>query len=348
MGTLLKYSGIVTKVRAMSSNLLTKEDFIQISHSAHVLDVVNQLKQHPAYKDAFTDLNEQLLHRGDIEKILIQSLYADYSKLYRFGNSHVREFLLFYLRRYEIDLINYCFRIVFNEYPEPFDLMHKRAFFDKYSKISIDKLITSTNIEELVEQLKDTEYYEPLIKLQNQAGATLFDYNLALDLYYYTSLWKNGRKHLKHNELKVSTNEIGCKIDLLNLQWIYQAKTYYSLTIAEIYALLIPINYHLSKEHFKELVEAPTIDEFNRLVLQTYYGKRYARHDIVSLEYMYRTCLAECYKKDCLDYPYSLAPITMYLYEKEEEIRKITTALECIRYEIDSSETLKYIGGIAQ
>ncbi len=348
MGTLLKYSGIITKIRAMSSNLLKSEDFIAIAHSAHVLDVVTYLKKHPAYEDAFSNLNEQLLHRGDIEKILIQSLYADYSKLYRFGSSHVREFLLFYLRRYEIDLINYCFRIVFNEYPEPFDLAHKREFFDKYSKISIDKLITSTNINELVEQLEGTEYYEPLIKLQNHTNATLFDYNITLDLYYYTSLWKSRAKHLKHSELRVSTNEIGSKIDLLNLQWIYQAKTYYSLTIAEIYALLIPINHHLSREQFKALVEAPTIEDFNNLVLQTYYGKRYAKHDIVSLEYMYRTCLAECYNKDCRDFPYSLAPVTRYLYQKEDEIKKITTALECIRYEIDSSETLNYIGGIAQ
>ncbi len=348
MGTLLKYSGIVTKVRAMSSNLLTKEDYIKISQSAHVLDVATLLSQHPAYEDVFVNLNEQLMHRGDIEKILIQSLYADYSKLYRFGNTYVRDFLLRYMQRYEIDLINYCFRIVFNEYPEPFDLSHKREFFDKYSNISIDKLITSTNVEELVQQLEGTEYYAPLIKLQNNTNATLFDYNLALDLYYYTSLWKNRKKYMTGKELQISDNIIGCKIDLLNIQWIHQAKKYYALTTAEIYALLIPINYHLSRNEFKALVEAPTIGEFDKLVRETYYGKRYSSHNFVSLEHMYRQCLSDCYEKDCRDFPYSLAPITLYLYEKEEEIRKITTALECIRYEIDPIETLNYIGGIAQ
>ncbi len=348
MGTLLKYSGIVTKIRAMSSILLSKEDYIQISQFAHVQDVANFLKQHPAYEEVFADLNEHLMHRGDIEKLLIQSLYSDYSKLYRFGNTHVREYLLLYMRRYEIDLINYCFRIVFNEYPEPFDLNHKREFFDKYSHISIDKLITSTNITELVENLEGTEYYAPLIKLQTNTNATLFDYNLALDLYYYTSLWKNRKKYLKGKELQTSTRSVGCRIDLLNIQWIYQAKKYYTLNTAEIYALLIPINYHLSRAQFKALVEAPTLEEFDKLVLDTYYGKRYTKHGFVALERMYRKCLSDCYQKDCRDFPYSLAPLTLYLYEKEEEIKKITTALECIRYEIDSIETLNYIGGIAQ
>ena len=58
-----------------------------------------------------------------------------------------------------MDLINYCLRIVFNHYDRPFDLDYKKEFFDRYSQLSIDKLITSTTVEELVDNLKDTEYY---------------------------------------------------------------------------------------------------------------------------------------------------------------------------------------------
>lgn len=348
MATLLKFSGIITKVKAMSSNLLTTDDYIAISQSTHVLDVANYLKKHPAYADAFANLDERLLHRGDIEKILVQSLYSDYSKLYRFGDPYVRKFLLSYLRRYEIDLINYCFRIVFNEYPEPFDLSYKREFFDKYSRISVDKLITATTIDDLVAQLEGTEYYAPLIRLQNSTNATLFDYNLALDLYYYTSVWKNVKKFLSKDELEIFLNQVGSKIDLLNLQWIYHGKKFYDMPAADIYAMLIPINYHLHKDILKELVEAPTVEDYEKILPQTYYGKQFSNPDAIALEYMSRQYLMKCYKKDSRKSPYSLAPINLYLYQKEEEIKKITTALECIRYEIDSIETLKYIGGTAQ
>ena len=67
-----------------------------------------------------------------------------------------------YLKRYEVDLINYCLRIVYNHYEEPFDLNHKKPFFDRYSQISIDRLITSKTMEELVDNLQGTEYYAPL------------------------------------------------------------------------------------------------------------------------------------------------------------------------------------------
>ncbi|MFI3171471.1 MAG: V-type ATPase subunit [Eubacteriales bacterium] len=348
MGTLLKYSGIITKVKAMSSNLLTENDFLTISQSNTVLEVVSFLKNHPAYSNAFSMYDERLLHRGDIEKILIESLYTDYSKLYSFGSSYIRNFLLFYLRRYEIDLINYCLRIVFNRYAEPFDLSHKREFFDKYSTISIDKLITSTTPEELVLNLEGTEYFQPLKQIMDATDATLFDYNLALDLYFYTTLWKHRKKVLDKKELDLFTNEIGYKIDLLNLQWIYRSKKYYTLKIAEIYSLLIPANYHLHKDQLKQLVEAPTIEDFTKIAMNSYYYKRFSSTDSLSWEQMYQRSLEHCYIKDCRNFPYSLAPINMYLYKKENEINKITTALECIRYGIAPSETLNYIGGIAQ
>ena len=71
-----------------------------------------------------------------------------------------------------MDLINYCLRIVINHYQEPFDLNHKKPFFDKYSQISIEKLITSRTTDQLVENLKGTEYYEPLKKLKDSQSVT--------------------------------------------------------------------------------------------------------------------------------------------------------------------------------
>lgn len=39
-----------------------------------------------------------------------------------------KTFLKLYWKRYEIDLINYCLRIVFNHYDKPFDLEYKKEF----------------------------------------------------------------------------------------------------------------------------------------------------------------------------------------------------------------------------
>ena len=137
MGNLMLYSGIVTKIRAMQSKLLTQQDFEDIAGFKSVPDVIEYLKGKPAYSEYISEMDDSLYHRGNVEKVLYQSLFDDYSRIYRFAGIRQKSFLKLYWKRYEVDLINYCLRIVFNHYAAPFDLEYKKRFFDRYSDISI-------------------------------------------------------------------------------------------------------------------------------------------------------------------------------------------------------------------
>ena len=55
-------------------------------------------------------------------------------------------------------------------------------------------MITSTNIDELVDNLRGSEYYEALKPIRDSGAATLFDYDQALELYYFTNYWRRGKK----------------------------------------------------------------------------------------------------------------------------------------------------------
>lgn len=348
MGNLMSYSGIVTKVRAMQAKLLTEQDFEDIAGLHGVPEVIEYLKGKPAYAEYIGRLDESLYHRGDVEKVLYQSLYSDYTRIFRFAGINQKKFLKEYWKRYEVDLINYCFRIVFNHYDVPFDLEYKKRFFDRYSDISIDKMVTSRNIEELVDNLKNTEYYEPLRKLKDSGAATLFDYDLALDIYYFSTLWRKVKRILKDKEREIFLRDFGTKIDLLNLQWIYRAKKYYHMLAPDIYALTIPYHYRLKIEEFKALVEAPTVEEFENKLAGSYYARRYETENELTLERKYKDILKYIYTVDRRRNPYSIASINTYLFLKEEEINKLTTALECIRYGLTKGETLGYLGGVIQ
>ena len=345
MGNLLKYSGIVTKLRAMEAKLLKPENFEEIANLHSVPEVVTYLKENSSYTFVLEDLDENRLHRGDIEKILIEQLYHDYAKIYRFCGLEQRKFLMLYVKRYETDLINYCLRIVINHYAEPFDLNYKKDFFDKYTQISIDKLITSRTTDELIENLKGTEYYEPLKKLKDSPSVTLFDYDLALNQYYFSTMWKKRKKILKKKELELYTRDCGSKIDLLNVQWIYRAKKYYNMNPADIYSLLVPIHYKISTDLIKEIVEAPGLDELEAALNKTSYARHYNFNQQLTIEQMYTECLYHLYKMDRRQNPYSIAAINTYLFMKEEELKRLTTAIECIRYSLTPGETLAYVGG---
>lgn len=346
MGNVMAYSGIAAKIHAMQAKLLTAEDFENIASMKSVLEIISFLKDRSTYAPFISQMDESLYHRRHVEKILFLSLYADYTKLFRFGGMEQKQFLKLYLKRYEVNLINYCFRIVFNHYDLPFDLNYKKDFFNKYSQISIDRLTTSRNIGELVENLKDTEYYAPLKKIYDAGAEALFDYDLALDIYYFTTTWKSRSRILKKKELDIFTRDCGSKIDLLNLQWIYRAKKYYNMLPPDIYTLTIPIHYRIPLDVFKNLVEAPSIEEYGHIMENTVYARKYDFDQNKTIEKMYRECLYKLYLSDRRKNPYSIASINTYLFLKEEEIEKLTTALECVRYSLTSRETLEYLGGV--
>lgn len=342
MRDVMRYSGIVTKAAAMRAKLLKQADYKRLAGMSTVTDIIEYLKETRSYGSLIEQMDESLYHRGSIEKILVLSLYDDYSRLYRFADMAQKEFLRIFMKRYEVELLEYCFRIVFNHYNPPFDINYKRPFFDRFSDLRIEYLMTAQNIEQLVENLKDTEYYAPLKRVQEMGSSSLLDYDLALDLYYFSAMWKVGKGLGGSNDRKFIKKELGTKIDLLNLQWIYRSKKYYHMLAPDIYNLLIPIQYRIRNEELKELVEAPSAEEFGRRFEDTFYGRKYQLNGDTSIESIANQCLEKILRAAYRNHPYSLASIYYYLFQKEEEIYKITTALECVRYGLSERETLQY------
>ena len=74
MGNLLEYSGIVTKVRAMEARLLKPEQFVEIANLSSVPEIADYLRKNTAYAAVLDTLTEDQIHRGNIEKVLTQSL----------------------------------------------------------------------------------------------------------------------------------------------------------------------------------------------------------------------------------------------------------------------------------
>ena len=81
MGHLLEYSGIVTKTRAMESRLLSPGQFQELASLHTIPEAVEYLKKNTAYAETLESLEPTQLHRGNIEKLLTQSLPGLYQAL---------------------------------------------------------------------------------------------------------------------------------------------------------------------------------------------------------------------------------------------------------------------------
>lgn len=343
INNLLAYSGIVTKTKAMGKWLITPEDYEKISNLPTVADFIIFLKNQPGYKDLFANCDEHALHRNQIEHILTNALYMDYSKLFRFANDNQRNILSFLFFRYEINILKSCLQQVFDS-NSTYDLAAFETFFAKHSDLNLKQLSEAKSLDEFILTLQGTEYYALFQKIsQIETISTLYDYETQLDIYYYKKVWKLCKNHLKGNEQKALRDTLGKQIDLLNILWIYRSKKYYNVESSKIYSSIIPIRYKLTNQDLMRMVEATSVEEFLLVLKASPYIPKGIDLNQNSVESIYRQVLNKAYNDNRHRNPTSMSTLFYYLHLKEQEIDHLTTALECIRYSLNPSETLKYI-----
>ncbi len=107
--------------------------------------------------------------------------------------------------------------------------------------------------------------------------------------------------------------------------------------------MLIPLNYKLKRTEKQRLLETEQTEEFCRILGNTMYFK--GRDALVKMqdEISYHQVMKKMYQRICRKYPASMAPVFYYFYEKEQEIERLTTALEGIRYQVPARELRKLI-----
>lgn len=326
----------------MNSTLFRFKDYQKVAYFDSVVDFFAFLKNHPGYKNIFNQYDEHELHRGDAERIFIQSLYQDYARLYRFANKEQRRNLELLFFRYEVNILKACIRLIYNT-EDAYDLSIFHSFFSKHSNINVAALAASHSMGEYIQNLKGTKYYPLFYKIQQKQNVTSFDYEMQLDIFYFKKTWKLIDKVLTGSNKASLKHILGTEIDLLNIMWIYRAKKIYDMSSSDIYSVIIPINYKLLKEQLLQLSETATIDEFMITLSNTYYKTIHQFLSDGTIEHTYKTLVTKAYKKNNSKHPESMAPVNYYLYQKEMEINRITTALECIRYGLEPQQKLKYI-----
>ena len=339
---LLAYSGITTKVRAMESRLLKPEQFRELAEQEDVRSAADYLKEQPAYAEVFDGLDDTKLHRGYIEQILTQSEYQDFTRLYRFSSMKQRKFLDLYFKHYEVEVIKKLLRHMLGGREGQTDLSMFQGFFEKHSELDLETLCRAKNFSEFTEALEGTVYGKLLSQMQEKGQTGVFDCELNLDRFYFQLLWKLRNKLLSKTERKILDDCFGSRLDLLNIQWICRARSFYRLSQAEIYALLIPVHYRLRADKVKLLVEAEDDAKFFAVLRETPYGKQEELQtgQMPDIQLLSNQMLNRIYGRTGHRYPHSPAVLDSYLYRKELEMRKIVTALEGIRYGLPASEIM--------
>lgn len=341
----VRYSGISSKIKAMSAGLISSSMYKEISCLSSVPEFTAYLCEHTSYGKYLSQTDIRLLHRVEIETFLSNGVYEDFKKLYRFADQNQRFYLKLYFKTFEIEFLKKCIRKIMNQTGSLINIVSPDIFFKEHTHLNTDAILSAYSIPELTELLKGTEYYDIIFTVFAYQSSSAFDYELALNLYYYRTVWKTLSKKCCGLDADILTHSYGIRIDLLNLTSIYRGRFHFQLDAFKVLALTIPCSYKLKKAELSALVQSSSVAEFNEILADTYYGRHFSIENADKLIQNYEAVSWNVHKKATKTYPYTIAAIFAYLVAKEEERKKLICALEAIRYGLNQRQILEYING---
>lgn len=311
--------------------MLTDQDYDELITKQSVNEVASFLKHKTSYGKVLSNIDEQTIHRGELEHVLRNAQFRRCQKLMKLIKGYEANFMMYNIMRYEIEDIKMMIRTLHIHHS--LEEIQPSLFILEKSQINLKKLLASTTLSELVNGLKGTEYYKILVPLvESDNEASMFTIEMALDLYYFRWISKAKDRYLKGEDRRIVTRSIGEEIDILNLLWIYRIKKYYHMDKDLVYRYLIPGNHHISKALMHQMVETESVDDLLKLYKMTTYAHIFEDDNQLLFDYNHWRYILKLHEKLLKTKPFSIASIISYLHIKEVELMNIITVVEGIRY----------------
>ncbi len=339
MNAFAAYNAINTKLHSRSRAILSKEEWQKVLAYENVAQLIEFLKKQYGYSGYLQDAKVDEVHRGDLEIILHRYIVGEIESLLGYFSGPYKAFFKTLLIQYEIYDLELLLRsVIRNESIEGVGrhFVHSK----KHTTMPYQKLLASKNINQVIESLKDTPYYEVLKTTTSEDLVKReFHMEMKLETLFYKMLMERAKK-LEKRDQQVVQNIIGFKVDCLNIQWIYRATKYYDISKEEILVYTLAGG-ALSFNGLKKLVYAKNDEEFKHLAHKYLKTEVFRKHQDSFLERNLDKLVLQ-HMKEASDQQTIAKPLS-YIYRLEIEIKDLTAATEGIRYGLDPHEIKKYL-----
>lgn len=339
----LASNAILSKARAMYGRRLTEENYKDLLACQSVGEIASYLKNRTAYKKALAGINENAIHRGQLEAKLKQKLFEDYASLCRYEISVGEHFAKYLITRSEVEQILHSIMLLEAGKPEEY-LFSMPMYLNRHTHINLDALSQIKNFDDLLDALDHTQYRKLLESFKPVAGIPLNYTGIENTLYTYlfSSIFEVIDKYT-HGETAKQLREIFTSyIDLVNYARIIRLKVSYDAGTDFIRSSLLPFG-TVNPRIINEMIEAETEGQVTEIMSKTSIGKRFLKieHtyvDEIPNKINYFTC-----RHDIRFSTHPSVVMMSYTFLTQCEITDIITIVEGVRYKLPPEEIAKLL-----
>ncbi|WP_195984160.1 V-type ATPase subunit [Clostridium sp. D33t1_170424_F3] len=335
-------NAILSKARAMYGKRLKKEDYRELLNCKSVSEVAGYLKSHTAYGKILAGVNENEVHRGQLESKLRQKLFEDYASLCRYEISVGEHFAQYLLERSEIEQILHSLMYLGAGMPEEY-LFSLPSYLNRHTRIDLYALSHVQSYDDLLDALSHTPYRKLMEPFRPVAGVPLNYTGIenALYTYLYDSAFTVIRKYT-HGETSRQLREIfETYIDLINVTRIIRLKTAYHESPDFVRSTLLPFG-TIKPRLLEEMLEADAGDVLD-VMAKSSIGKRCQKIEHTYIDQIpdrvkYSTC-----RHDIRFSTHPSVVMISYIFLTQIELQDIINIVEGIRYQLAPDEIKKLL-----
>ncbi len=343
MVSVFKYAYPNAKVRAMKGRLLSKEDFRVLLNTETYEDVLRAL-QRTSYSETLSQQSSSEISPRVLTNIVYQHLFIDYEKTIRAISGDIRSFFILFYQQYELVNLKTILRGICGQVDpqQVLPLLLPTAHHPLFSK---ERLLEFRDVHDLVNHLQGSFFQYPLNQAlkRYEEEQEFFPLEMALDLYYYQTLWE-AMKKLPERERQTVQRILGMYVDIMNVAWIIRFKEQYHFSKEEILNYTIHHGYAFKLKDRRKLSEASNPAQVLEYLKRTPYGKAISGNEpLHTLHVVLSRCIIAELRKQFAGNPFHIGVIIGYLLLKEYEISDIITIAEAKKYGYSFEQSQSYV-----
>lgn len=339
----LSSNAILSKARAMYGRRLTKQNYRELLACQNVGEVASYLKTRTSYGKALAGIDQNNVHRGQLEARLKQKLFEEYASLCRYEISVGEHFSQYVITRSEIEQILHSILLLEAGTPEDY-VFALPMYLTRHTHINLTALSQVKSYDDLISALSHTPYQKLLEGFRPIEGIPLNYTGIenALYTYLYSSVFEVIDRHTRGETARQLRDIFNSYIDLINYARIIRLKVSYNAGPDFIRSSLLPFG-NINKRILDEMIEAESADAVTKLMEQTAIGKHFLKieHSYageISNRVKYMTC-----RHDIHFSTHPSVVLISYTFLMQIELMDIVTIVEGIRYKLPPEEIAKLL-----
>lgn len=338
-------SAMATKAIAMYGHHLKEADYIELLRKNTVQEIAGYLKAETAFRSALKGITETTIHRGFLETLIRQEFFIDFIKLIRYGDPAKKDFYRFGIVQIEINQILVAIRAL-SESDRTNQLAQLPLFAKKMMSFELEKLVKVFSFEDLLNVLKNTNYYRILLPLKPIFGNEEIDYvacELALKNHFYDLMNVFIETKFTGQDRQLLKEMFNSRIELEHLTYIYRLKKYFKTSPSQIKELINPVSVHIPRKKTMHWVETGDADDLIELLKHSYYHIEFDLNDLGHIENIVDRVKFKQNRKMLRHTSNAEIVLIAYMNLLEIQIQNIIDIIEGVRYHINRDRLSKIL-----